>query len=144
MDYALVIVIGLLGGFAVGIQSPFAGAIGARLGGASSSLIVHVSGAIFSVILLWWRGGEKMREWQTLPWYLFFAGIFGVVLYQTINVTLPRLGTTMTAALIIVGQLVMGLVVDHFGWLGVTERPIDATRIIGVGVLLLGAYLIAK
>lgn len=144
MDYALVIVIGLLGGFAVGIQSPFAGAIGARLGSASSSLIVHVSGAIFSVILLWWRGGEKMREWQTLPWYLFFAGIFGVVLYQTINVTLPRLGTTMTAALIIVGQLVMGLVVDHFGWLGVTERPIDATRIIGVGVLLLGAYLIAK
>jgi len=144
MDYALVIVIGLLGGFAVGIQSPFAGAIGARLGGASSSLIVHVSGAIFSVILLWWRGGEKIREWQTLPWYLFFAGIFGVVLYQTIIVTLPRLGTTMTAALIIVGQLVMGLVVDHFGWLGVTERPIDATRIIGVGVLLLGAYLIAK
>ena len=63
MDYALVIVIGLLGGFAVGIQSPFAGAIGTRLGGASSSLIVHVSGAIFSVILLWWRGGEKMREW---------------------------------------------------------------------------------
>ncbi len=144
MDYALVIVIGLLGGFAVGIQSPFAGAIGARLGGASSSLIVHVSGAIFSVILLWWRGGEKMHEWQTLPWYLFFAGIFGVVLYQTINVTLPRLGTTMTAALIIVGQLVMGLVVDHFGWLGVTERPIDATRLIGVAVLLLGAYLIAK
>jgi transporter family-2 protein len=72
------------------------------------------------------------------------AGIFGLILYQTINFTLPRLGGTMMIALIIIGQLLTGVVVDHFGWLGVAIRPIDPARAIGVLLLLAGGYLIAK
>jgi transporter family-2 protein len=144
MDLWLVIVIGILGGVAVGLQSPLAGSIGQRLGGTASSFIVHVSGAILSGLLLWVRGGEKIREWNTLPWYMLGAGIFGLILYQTINVTLPRLGSTMMVVLIIIGQLLTGLVVDHFGLLGVPARPVDFWRVVGAIVLALGAYLIAK
>jgi transporter family-2 protein len=72
------------------------------------------------------------------------AGIFGLILYQSINVTLPRLGATTMLALIIVGQLLTGVLLDTFGWLGVTARPIEATRIIGIFVLFLGCYLVIK
>ena len=72
------------------------------------------------------------------------AGIFGLILYQTINITLPRLGSTTMVALIIVGQLLTGVVIDHFGWFGVAVRPIDLTRLAGVLVLLAGGYLIVK
>jgi transporter family-2 protein len=47
-------------------------------------------------------------------------------------------------ALIIIGQLLTGIVIDHFGWFGVTPRPIDLTRIIGLCVLFAGGYLITK
>jgi transporter family-2 protein len=143
-DYALIALIGVLGGVAIGIQSPIAGAMGQRIGGAASSLIVHMSGMILSAILLWLKGGEKIREWHTLPWYMLIAGVFGVILYQTISYTLPKIGSTLMVTLIIVGQLITGIVIDHFGWLGVTPRPVDMTRIIGVGVLILGGYLISK
>jgi len=144
MGYWAVIAIGLLGGVAVGLQSPLAGAIGKRVGGTASSFIIHLSGAIFSGVLLLLEGGENIRAWNKLPWYMLSAGIFGLILYQTINVTLPRLGSTMMITLIIVGQLVVGVIIDQFGLFGVTMRPIDLTRILGVIALLIGGYLIAR
>ena len=79
---------------------------------------------ILSGVYLFMRGGEKIRDWHTLPWYMLGAGIFGLILYQAMNVTVPRLGGTMTIALIIVGQLLMGVAVDHFGLFGVAIRPV--------------------
>jgi transporter family-2 protein len=143
-DSVIVALVGIIGGIAVGVQSPIAGAMGQRVGGSASSLIVHMSGMILSAILLWMKGGEKIREWQTLPWYMLIAGVFGVILYQTINFTLPKLGSTLMITLIITGQLITGVVIDHFGWLGVAQRPIDLPRILGMGALLLGGYLISK
>lgn len=143
-DFLFLALVGVLGGVAVGIQSPIAGAMGQKIGGTASSLIVHLSGMILSALLLWVKGGERIREWQTLPWYMLCAGVFGVILYQTINIVLPKLGSTLMITLIISGQLVTGVIIDHFGWLGVTTRPIDLPRILGVIALLLGGYLIAK
>lgn len=139
-----VILVGLIGGIAVGIQSPIAGAMGQRIGGTASSVIVHLSGLVLSLILLVFRGGEKIRDWNTLPWYMLGAGVFGLILYQSINITLPRLGATTMLALIIIGQLLTGVLLDTFGWLGVAPRPIEATRIIGIVILLIGAYLVIK
>lgn len=139
-----VILIGLIGGVAIGIQSPIAGAMGQRIGGTAGSFVIHLSGMVFSGVLLFLRGGEKIREWQSLPWYMLIAGVFGLILYQTINITLPRLGSTMMITLVIVGQLFMGVIIDHFGWLGVATRPIDLPRILGLAALTLGAYLISK
>jgi len=144
MQIWLVILIGLIGGVGVGLQVPIAGAMGQRVGGIASSFIIHLSGAIFSGLFLFLRGGEKIRDWTTLPWYMLTAGIFGLILYLTINVTLPRLGSTMMVSLIIVGQLMAGVLIDHFGLLGVVTRHIDLPRAIGLVVLVLGAYLIAK
>ncbi len=139
-----VVLIGLLGGAAVGLQSPLAGAISQRLGGTAGSFFVHLSGTIFSAALLLLRGGENLRDWRTLPWYLFTVGLFGLVLYQTIAVTLPRLGSMTMITLIIIGQLLVGMLIDHFGWLGVAVHPISFSRVLGVAVLMLGGYLIAR
>jgi transporter family-2 protein len=144
MGYWPAIIIGLIGGVAVGIQSPMAGSMGQKVGGTASSFIVHLSGAILSGVFLFIKGGEKIRDWHTLPWYMLFAGIFGLILYQTISVTLPRLGSTMMITLVIIGQLLTGMVIDHFGLMGVAVRPIDLPRILGLVVLLAGGYLISR
>jgi transporter family-2 protein len=144
MAYWIVILIGLIGGLAVGIQAPIAGAMGQKVGGTASSFIVHLSGAIFSGLLLLMRGGEGIQNWRTLPWYMLGSGFFGLVLYQTISVTLPRLGSTMMVTLIIIGQLLVGILIDQFGLLGVATRPIDVFRVLGVVALLIGGFLIAR
>lgn len=140
----LVILIGLVGGVAVGFQGPIAGAMGQRIGGMASSLIVHVGGAVISALLLAFRHGENVQAWKSLPWYMLIAGVFGVILYQTINVTLPRLGSTAMVMLIIIGQLGIGVVIDHFGWLGVPVHPISLNRAIGLVLLLAGGFFISR
>ncbi|MDJ0909052.1 MAG: DMT family transporter [Woeseiaceae bacterium] len=144
IEIALVIAIGLLGGVAVGTQAPIAGAMGQRIGGASSSLIVHLGGAVASLVLVIVRKGELLHEWRSLPWYMLGCGAFGLVLYLSLTHTLPKIGATSAITLLIVGQLLAGLVIDHFGAFGIEMRSVDATRIGAVVLLLAGAYLMVR
>ena len=144
MAYWIVILIGVAGGVAVGTQATIAGEMGQKVGGSASSFIIHLSGLVFSGIYLFTRKGEDINNWQTLPWYMLGAGIFGLLLYLSLNITIPRLGGTFAIILIIAGQLLAGLIIDHFGFFGVTIRQIDITRLIGILLLILGAYLISK
>ena len=144
LETALVIAIGLVGGIAVGTQAPIAGAMAQRVGGASSSLIVHVGGAIASLILVLARGGEQLGEWRTLPWYMLGAGVFGLILYLTLSHTVPRVGATAAICLLIVGQLLAGMVIDHFGAFGIAVRTFDVNRLVAGGLLLVGAYMMVR
>jgi len=143
-EFALVIAIGIAGGVAVGLQSPISGAMSQRVGGAASSLIVHLSGAVFSAALLLLRGGEQLSNWRALPWYMWLGGLLGLILVLSLSVTFPRLGAASAIVLIIVGQMTTGLVLDHFGWLDAAVHPLDAGRVLGVLALVVGAYLILR
>lgn len=140
----IIVAVGLMGGVAVGTQAPIAGAMGQRIGGASSSLIVHLGGTIASLLLLIVRRGELIHEWRNLPWYMLGCGAFGLVLYLSISHTIPRVGATTAITLLIVGQLLAGLVIDHFGAFGITTRALDLNRIMAVALLLAGAYLMVR
>jgi transporter family-2 protein len=141
---AIVVIVGSIGGIAVGVQSPIAGAMSQRVGMLSTSFLIHLSGLVITALLLFSRGGEKIQEWRSLPWYMLGAGVFGVILYITISFTLPRLGGTMMITLIIIGELLAGVVVDHFGWFGVPVHPIDISRLAGILLLIGGGFLISR
>jgi transporter family-2 protein len=72
------------------------------------------------------------------------SGAFGVILYFTLTHTLPRLGAGAAITLILVGELLMGLLIDQFGWFGVPIRQVDFTRIIAAVLLLVGGYLLVR
>ena len=140
----LTVLIGVVGGLAVGVQGPIVSQMSQRIGTMAGSFIVHVSGAILSGALLLALGGENIRNWRSLSWYMFISGSFGVILYLTLNQTMPRLGATTALALIIIGQLVMGILIDQFGLFGVAVRQVDLMRLVGAGLLIAGGYLIIR
>ena len=144
LESVLVVFIGLIGGLAVGTQAPIAGAMAQRVGGASSSFIVHVGGAVASGLLLLARRGEGIHQWRELPWYMLGSGVFGLILYLSLSHTIPRVGATAALTLIIVGQLLAGTLIDHFGAFGTPVREIDSSRITGGALLLAGAYLVVR
>ena len=144
MNYWVVILIGLIGGVTIGVQSPIAGAMGQKIGGAASSFILQLGGMICSGIFLLTRGGENIQGWSSLPWYMLGAGGLALIFYLSVNVTLPHLGGTMMITLIVTGQLLAGIIIDQFGLLGVEIRHLNIPRIIGSIFLLAGCYLIAR
>ena len=95
-------------------------------------------------MLLIFAGGVNIRELQNLPKPFLFAGIFGVILYLTLAFTLPRVGATVSVALLIFAQLVIGLILDHFGWLGLPQHSFNLARAFGVILLIAGAWLVTQ
>ena len=139
----LIIVIGLAGGIAIGIQSPMASLITQRLGVLESVFIVHVGGALIALIPLLYFGG-KLSQWRSVPWYSLGAGFFGLAVIAAISYMIPRVGVAPALIILLAGQLLMGAVLDHFGWLGLTQRPFDITRLVGLSVVLAGVWLSVK
>jgi len=140
----LIILIGLAGGVAVGIQSPLASMISQRLGLFESVFIVHLGGALVALIPLLIYSGGKLGQWRSLPWYALGAGIFGLIVIGAISYMIPRVGVAAAITTIVAGQLMVGTILDHFGLLGAAEKSPDVTRVIGLAVVLVGVWLTVK
>jgi bacterial/archaeal transporter family-2 protein len=140
----VVLLVGLIGGIAVGLQGPLASLVGSKLGAMESVFIVHLGGAIAGAIGILIQRNSKLGEWRSVPWYALVAGIFGMVVIAAISYAIPRVGATATIALVVAGQLVVSVTLDHFGWLGVDVRPIDIPRVAGIIVLFVGVWLIIR
>ncbi len=140
-----IIVIGLIGGVAVGIQAPLSSILTQRLGALESIFIVHVGGAIISLIpLLLFYGGGKLGSWRNVPWYALWAGALGLVVIFSMGHMIPRIGVATALIILLTGQLFIGTILDHFGLLGAIQRPLDGTRILGLAVVLAGVWLSVK
>ncbi len=141
---ALAIIIGLLGGLAVAFQNPLAGMLGDRIGAIESAFIIHLGGLVLaSIVLLTMRGGN-LGAWRTAPWYALAAGVLGVILIASLSYTIPRLGVAATVTLIVLAQLTIGAVLDHFGLLGVSVRTFDFGRAFGIVALFAGTLLMLR
>ena len=144
MHIIAIILIGLIGGIAVGIQSPMVGIMSQRVGSMSSSFIIHLVGTLLSALILFTRGGENITAWRTLPWYMLGAGCLGIFLFLSLSYTVPRLGATSAIVLLITGQLIIGMIIDHFGLLGTPIRTVDLQRSLAAVFLLVGGYLMVR
>ena len=139
----LIILIGLAGGVAVGLQGPMASMITQKLGVFESVFIVHLGGALFALVPLLVLG-SRLEEWRSVPWYALGTGIFGLVVIGAISYMIPRVGVAGAVTAIVAGQLLVSAALDHFGWLGASERLLDAPRLFGLAVVLVGVWLTVK
>ena len=137
-------IIAFIGGCAVAIQSPLSGIIQQRLGVWESIFIVNLGAAIVSGIALIFLRGGQLYEWNQVPPYALIAGLFGVVIVGSIALAIPGIGLSRTLVLMIVGQLAVALLLEQFGWLGAPQRSVDVSRVLGMVLLLGGAFLVLK
>ena len=139
------IAMSLFGGIAVAFQGPLASLVGQKVGPLGSGFILHLSGALFAGLLVVVTGWHVMSGWTQIPWYaLLGTGACGVVVVAAFSLAVPQIGMTATAGLIIASQLIAAALLDHFALLGLAEQPISVIRLAGMGVLLLGAWMVLQ
>jgi transporter family-2 protein len=56
----------------------------------------------------------------------------------------PRLGVATTIALVVAGQMLAAVALDHYGLLGVPVRPVNAWRGLGAALLVAGVVLLRR
>jgi len=80
----------------------------------------------------------------TVPMWAWFGGLMGAFYVAISTVVASQLGATSLLVLTLLGQLVLALMADHFGWMGLPVHPITLTRIAGVLLLAAGVWLVTR
>jgi bacterial/archaeal transporter family-2 protein len=76
------------------------------------------------------------------PWWVWTGGLLGAFYVLGSIVTAPKLGAATLVALILAGQAIASVLVDHFGWVGFDEQPITLLRVVGILLLAGGVVLV--
>jgi transporter family-2 protein len=144
MDSIFLILLALLGGIAITLQAQFMGFMDVGMGTRESVFITYASGGLIVTILMLFLRGGNLRAAASLPWYAFMAGLLGLLIVGTIGYTVPRLGLTTALTLVVAAQFVASALIDHFGWFGAPVRTFEWSRLIGLGILILGVWLTTR
>jgi bacterial/archaeal transporter family-2 protein len=75
------------------------------------------------------------------PIWSWSAGLIAVVFVAAVSLAAPRVGPVMLVLLLIVGQMMAALTLEHFGLAGYAQRPIDWHKLAGFGVIIAGVAL---
>ncbi|MDD0852065.1 DMT family transporter [Halobacteriovorax sp. GB3] len=137
--------------FAMGLLVPFQAIINSRLStliqsNISAALISFTGGFLvfLTLNLLLPIPFPSPSKLLSLPPYVLIGGLIGSVFVLSAIMIVPKLGSMGFVALIVTGQLVMSLTMDHFGILGLPVNSINPMRVLGALLLLGGAGLILK
>lgn len=126
-----------------GINSQLAKASGHAIWASGLSFVVGTLAllSIFFMMRLPWPGIIQLKEAPALAWT---GGLMGAFFVTCMAFFAPKLGATTLLALIIAGQIVMSLLLDHFGAAGYIQQEITLPRIIGVLLIAAGVILVKK
>jgi transporter family-2 protein len=138
MSRDLALVVALAIGGVVAIQGPLNSQLARTTGGLpATSIALGVSFA--SLLILTTALGQLggIPEARHAPLHVVIGG--GLAGW-----TVRVLGVTGLSAATLAGQFAAALVIDHFGWLGVDRSPITLSKLLGLGLLAAGTYLIVS
>ena len=96
-----------------------------------------------AIVVLAVRAGGigGLRHVANTPAWMWLGGLMGFTVVSSITFAQPRIGATAVIGILIAGQLVMGAIIDRFGWFGVEQIGISPYRAVGVVLLGIGAAL---
>ncbi|RMG87277.1 MAG: DMT family transporter [Candidatus Dadabacteria bacterium] len=117
-----------------------------RVGGFLPSALVSFSVGALALLALVTASGRLPRLWGLADarWWELTGGLIGAVYVASTIVVFPRLGTAAGMASVIAAQLVAGLLLDRAGAFGFERIPLGPSRVLGVGLLILGTVLVLR
>ncbi len=135
--------------FSAGAVLPLQAGINSQLRTyAGSPLIATFISFLVGTLLLFAMALALRLPWPSVsvlaqaPWWAWLGGLLGAILVFLAIVLAEELGAAVMVALIITGQMIVSLVLDHYGLVGYPRNSLSPARVIGTVLLLSGVFLI--
>ncbi len=143
---SIYMVAALFAGALLPLQALINARLGTAVGGAGTASAI--SFAIGTLGLCAFLFATKMPSINTtdlaqLPWWAWAGGLLGAYFVATATMTAPILGAASMFALVIGGQVLGSLLLDHYGVLS-EAQPINWQKAVGALLLVFGIYLITR
>jgi transporter family-2 protein len=136
--------------FLLGAIPPLQTGLSARLGKTiqsplHASMVSFLIGTVaVSLYILITRQHISWQGVKTAPLCVWTGGFLGAILVTVLIFALPRLGASMTFGMLLSGQIVTAVLLDHFNILVPQQHSINMWRIAGVIMVITGIAIIRK
>jgi transporter family-2 protein len=130
-------------GLAGSVQVALMSRLGERIGvlEALAFSVALTAALAFAVLLVARRSVAAYGDAFHQPWWMLLGGVAGLLIVFTVTYAGPRIGVAATVGILIAGQLIMGAAIDKWGLFRSERIPLHWPRLVGIGLLAVGAAL---
>ena len=140
---SLAFFVGFLLPVQVGINAELARFVNSPLLAALVSFIVGALCLLASVVFLK-VPFPGFGKFGVMPVWVWGGGLIGAVVVLGSILAGPKIGMLALVGLLLAGQLVASVLMDHFGWFGFPIQKMSEARWVGILLLVGGFFLIRK
>lgn len=111
-----------------------------------AAFISFVVGTVaLALLLLFTREAfPSFSSYAAIDWYKYTGGLLGAFVVTVTLLSVTQIGAANMFVLIVAGQLVTAVIMDHFGVLGMRTNPVSVYKLLGICLLIAGAWLVNK
>lgn len=131
----------LIGGMALATQGQINGGLGKKVGVIEGSFISFSIGTLTLLFILLFFGSGNISALSTVPKWQLTGGLLGAFYVVVQVIVVPKIGVSASLMAVIAGQIILGAVIDHYGFFGGNRFPLDRQKIIAILLLFVSLYL---
>lgn len=145
MDKGLAVLLTAVAGGLIALQAPINSGLGKATGGLPAALVSFAVGsiALAAVVVLSGKAGGLQSTFD-VNWYYLIGGLLGAVYVLTALTMVSSIGAGGLAAATVTGQLTASVAIDRLGLFGLDQVALSPERLLGVGLLLAGTFLVIR
>lgn len=139
----LAAVLALIAGLGGAVQIAVQGRLAERVGSVEAMATASLIGGLvaLAVLLVARRSLGGVGDAFGAPKWMLLGGVMSALIILAITVAGPRIGVVATTAVIIAAQFTLATAIDKYGWFGVERIAVTWPRVLGIGLLFVGAAL---
>ncbi|RZJ66934.1 MAG: DMT family transporter [Flavobacterium sp.] len=129
---------------------PIQAGLNAKLGKAAgnpvyASLFSFAVGAVGLVAyILITRQTVSWSGVKDAPGYVWAGGLLGAFYVTFILLAFPKLGPGLTFGLVVAGQMIVSVLLEHFNILVAQPNPMSFMKLLGIALIVAGVVIIRK
>jgi bacterial/archaeal transporter family-2 protein len=140
----LMILFTLFGGLTLSAQSSINGTLSRKAGTIETTLLTFLTGTMFLAIFIVFFGQGNVLAILEAPKWQLSAAFLGTLYLLLTVMAVPKIGVIATNIAGIAGQLVIGVLIDHFGWFNSLVISLDMKRTFALLFMVIALYFIYK
>jgi transporter family-2 protein len=140
---AFAAVLAAAAGLAGAVQIAVQGRLNDRVGSIEAAATASMVGAVLAIFVLLAvrRSLGGVGDAVAGPKWQLLGGAMSILIILSITIAGPRIGVVATTAFLIAAQFALAAVIDRYGWFGVDRVALTWPRVLGLGLLIVGAAL---
>ncbi|MEK4531541.1 DMT family transporter [Solibacillus sp. FSL K6-1554] len=134
----------LIGGITLSAQSSINGTFSRKAGTIETTFLTFLTGTMFLTIFILFLGSGNLLGILEAPKWQLSAAFLGTIYLLLTVMAVPQIGVIATSIAGIAGQLVIRVIIDHFGWFNSLVIELDIKRIFALLFMFISLYFIYK